>query len=436
MKSPLARKILENSVLNLIAGISQRLGQTIIFIFLARLLTQDDTGAFKLANTYTSILLTFSLWGLDQLLIREVAKDKTSLNQYLLGFVGIRSIIAVALWLFLASAMPLLPYSEQSKHIILLFTLTIIPGSLNNLYQAAWIALEKIKKITLLILFFSLFRAIVGLLLLWFTRSVLYISYLFVITYLLELGANIWLTHTDPNFTRFKILFLPSFWITNLKIAIPFIFVSLILIVEYQFDVIILSFYRSESDVAVYGAASTLVTLLLFGTRSFQLAVFPTISQAFENPARLKKIYIKSTLAIVSIALIVITMLSLFSETAIRLIYGSDYLAASNVFSILLWVLLFSALNVPNSRLMVVANQQRVMAIFAMLSMSTSLILSFLLVPRYGGVGSAWARVVAMPFYTVPTIVFTQKKLCPIKWQDVKANIVPDYLFRKIKNNA
>ncbi|MCA9927156.1 MAG: flippase [Anaerolineales bacterium] len=427
----MARRVLQNSVLNLIAGISQRLGQTLLFIFIARLLTQDETGAFKLANTYASVLLTFSLWGLDHLLIREVAKNKERVNQYLTGYFGIRLILATALWLILAFIMPLLPYTADSKTLILLLTFTIIPSNLNNLYQAAWMALENIKKITLITLIFSLIRAFGGILLLWITQSVVQIAYLFIVAYLLELIANILITHRHPDFSRFSIPIVPSFWFTHFKIAFPLIIVSLVFIVEYQFDVVILSFYRPEREIGVYGTASTLVTLLLFGTRSFQLAVFPVISRAYHNQRGLAGIYIKSMAFIVSAALIVIFIMSIFSQSIIKIVFGTAYVTAGPILTILVWVLFFSAINVSNSRLMIAANKQRVMAIFASLSMSTSVLLSFWLVPRYGGIGSAWARLLAMPLYTIPTIIYVQKKLCPVTRKDIRNFITTDLFLRK-----
>jgi len=327
--------------------------------------------------------------------------------------------------------MPLLPYAPESKTLILLLTLTIIPSSLNNLYQAAWMALENIKRITLITLIFSLIRAGGGLLLLWLTRSIVQIAYLFLITYVFELITNIWLTHRHQAFSRFKIPITPSFWFTNFKIAFPLIIVSFVLIVEYQFDVVILSFYWPESEIGIYGTASTLVTLLLFGTRSFQLAIFPAISRAYHNQIGLANIYIKSTLFIVPAALIVIFIISFFSQSIIELIYSEEYTAAGRVLPILVWALFFSALNVPNSRLMIVANKQRTMALFASLSMSTSLLLSFWLVPQYGGVGSAWARVLAMPMYTIPTIIYVQKRLCTITRKDLKDFVTNNMSLRK-----
>ena len=114
----LRRRVLQNSLLNLIASISQRAGQALVFILIARFLSNKDAGAYSLANTYTSILLAFSFWGLDQILIREVAKREEVAGRYVTGFLLLRLVLSLLLWLALALVMPLLPYSAQSKQLI------------------------------------------------------------------------------------------------------------------------------------------------------------------------------------------------------------------------------------------------------------------------------------------------------------------------------
>jgi O-antigen/teichoic acid export membrane protein len=412
------RLILQNSLLNFAASVSQRIGQTLIFILVARLLTADDTGAFKLANTYTSILLTLSLWGLDQLLIREVAKDKTAAGRYLGGFLLLRLALAIAAWLLLALLMPLLPYDPASKQLILIMAASIIPGNLTNLYQSVWTAFENVKAISAILLVVSLIRVIAGAAVLWRFQSLALVAYLFLALSLVELIAHAWLTHRHGRLSTFCWQIDLPFWLEQCRLATPLILVTFILVVEYQFDDVILSFFRPQDEVGVYGTAATVLALLLFLTRSYQLAVFPLISRTYHaNPAELPNIYLKTMLYIVLAALPVALLVSLLATPIIRLIFGEEYEPAGPILSILVWAFFLSAVNVANSRLLIVANRQRVMAYFALLSMSGNILLSLLLVPRLGGIGTAWARVLAMPLYTLPALIYVQRYLCPIPWQ-------------------
>lgn len=411
--------VLQNTLLNFATSVSQRLGQTVIFILVARLFSQESAGAFKLSITYSSILLTICLWGLDQLLIREVARDRTKASYFLGGFLGLRLFLATGFWLLLAAILPFLPYTAESKQLILIMTAAIIPGSVSNLYQSIWFALENVKGISAIVLLFSLARLTAGGWLLWQGQPLLIIAFLFVLLSLGEMVANAWLTHACGVLPEFRWRFDPPFWSKQLRIATPLIVVSFVLIVEYQFDDIILSLFWPEQQVGVYGTAATILALLLFSTRSFQLAIFPVIARAFHGESvHLRRIYSQTTRALVVGAFPIALLVAIFSEQIIRLVFGPGYEEAGPMLSILVWAFFISGINVPNSRLMVVANQQRVMARFAIFSMIGNVCLSLLLVPEWGGLGTAWARVLAMPLYTLPTLWYVHRHICPTTWRD------------------
>lgn len=410
--------VARNSALNFAASVSQRIGYTIIFILAARFLSAEETGAFKLGITYTSIFLTLTLWGLDQLLIREVSRNKQVAGPYLGNFLLLRSALSILMWLILVGTISFLPYSDQSKTLILIMAAAIIPGSLSNLFQSVWVANEDMKLITTVTVSFSIIRVIGGALLLWAGAPLTQVAILFLLVSVAEMVADGWLTlrRSDLGIVKLQVDF--PFWVKHLKMAAPFIVISFILVIEYQFDHVILSLFWPEEEVGIYGTAATIVALLLFLTSSYQLAVFPVLSRAYKRgEAYLQRVYVKSTLYIVLAALPLAVLISLTSDWIIRLIFGSGYEAAGKMLSILVWAFFFSAVNIANSRLLVVANEQRMMAIFASLSMSINLILSFLIVPKLGGVGSAWARVLAMPFYTILALIYVQYRIFPTSWQ-------------------
>lgn len=413
------RRVLTNSAFNFAAGVSQRIGQTIIFIMVARLLTAEDTGSYKLALTFTSILLTFSLWGLDQLLIREVAKDKAQIGHYLGNFLILRIGLAVIIWLAFALILRIFPYTSETKQFILVMTLTILPASLSNLYQSVWVAFEDMKLYTVILLFFSLIRLVGGAYVLLQDRLLMPVAYVFLVVAIIEMIANAWITHrrTDVKWSVNQFDF--SFAKYNLKIAVPLIAVSFILIVEYQFDDIILSFFWPEAEVGVYGTAAMIFTLLLFLPRSFQLAIFPVLSRTYHTQREnLSSVYTQSMKFLIIVTFPIALFVSVFSLQIILLVFGSGYEEAAPMLSVLVWAFFISALNVSNSRLLIVANQQRVIAIFALMSMIGNVLLSLLLVPRFGGMGTAWARVLAMPLYTIPAIIYVQRTICQLHMRE------------------
>lgn len=412
------RRVFRNAAYNLTAGISQRIGQTITFILVARLLSAEATGSYKLAITYTSILLTLSLWGLDQLLVREVARDRSLIGKYLGNFLVLRLLLATAVWLGLALVLPFFPYTPQTKQFILIMTATMIPASLSNLYQAAWAAFEDMKAYTEVLLLFSIIRVAGGTVVLLGEGTLMPIAVVFLLVSIAEMLTNAWVTHRRPEVQTVVWKLDWKFAVHNLRIAVPLIAVSFILVVEYQFDDVILSFFWPEEVVGVYGAAAMIFTLLLFLPRSFQLAIFPVISRAYHSQTNLPAVYSQSLKFLVIIAFPIALAVSLLSAQIINLIFGAQYAEAAPVLSVLVWAFFISALNVPNSRLLIAANKQRLVATFAVLSMVGNVLLSLWLVPQWGSMGTAWARILAMPLYTVPALIYVQRSICRLDWRE------------------
>ena len=203
------RLVLQNSAFNFMAGVSQRIGQALIFILIARQLTAESTGAFKLATTYTGILLALSLWGLDQLLVREVARNKEEVSRYLSNFFLIRLLLAILIWIGLALILPFLPYTMETRQLILIMTATIIPGSISDIYHAVWVAFEDMKKFSGVMLFFSLARLSGGILILWQRETLMFIAYWFLLVSIIEMITNAWITYRreDVHVTTWQIDF-------------------------------------------------------------------------------------------------------------------------------------------------------------------------------------------------------------------------------------
>lgn len=323
----LRRRVLQNSLLNLLASVGQRAGQALVFILIARLLGDEDAGVYSLANSYTGILLAFSLWGLDQLLIREVAKRAEEAARYLGAFLLLRLALALLLWAGLALIMPLLPYSTAAKQLILLMALSIVPASLTNLYQSLWVAFEDVRAVSVIMIAGSVARFAGGAWLLFTGRALLWIGALFLGVSVLELLAHVWVTSWRRGAHQVRSGSLrpdAAFWLSSLKTATPLIIVSLVLIVEYQFDVVILSLFHAEAEVGVYSKASMLLTLMLFLTRSYQLAIFPAIARAYEQGReRLQRVYGRSLSLLLGGALLIALAMLLLAEPALNVLYGA-----------------------------------------------------------------------------------------------------------------
>jgi O-antigen/teichoic acid export membrane protein len=98
----------------------------------------------------------------------------------------------------------------------------------------------------------------------------------------------------------------------------------------------------------------------------------------------------------------------------ILLIFGPAFEPAGPVLQVLVWSLALLFLNVVNSRVMVVADRQDMVARFLAATLVTNLTLNVLLIPRLGATGSAVARVVSTSLLFAMSYTFVRRRLLPL----------------------
>lgn len=109
----------------------------------------------------------------------------------------------------------------------------------------------------------------------------------------------------------------------------------------YTSDIILVKHFFSSFDTGIYASLSTLGKIIFFGTSPIASVMFPLVSQKQSKGEGYRKIFIYSLLATSILAFIALVIYWLVPELAIRLLYGSAYLEATNL---LVWFGIFMTL--------------------------------------------------------------------------------------------
>ena len=161
-----------------------------------------------------------------------------------------------------------------------------------------------------------------------------------------------------------------------------------------------------EASVGVYTAAATIVTALALLPQGIRTAVFPVLARRFrQDPASIGTVYLRVFKHLLVMALPIAAGISLLAGPIIDLIYPQEFEAAASVLRILVWSIVFYSLNILNSRVLIINNDQRLIARYLVVSLALNAALNVLLIPRLGLNGAAIAKVVAS------AAVFTQSEM-------------------------
>jgi O-antigen/teichoic acid export membrane protein len=378
-----------------------------MFILIGRSLGAPAAGVFQLAATY---LLVFSVLtrGLDELVIRQVARFPRDVKRYFVTFLVLRFFLALLLYGILVLIVTLvIDYPASTLWPILILSISLVPDSLISAANAILLGQRRFGIPTLVAVGTSMFRVVFGMALLYFDSPVVQIALLWTLSSIIAAIVSISLVGLQTQRRPGRFVFDRSLVSHEFPSMLPFIIIGFLMAIEYQVDVILLSVLRTEEDIGWYGAATTIVFTLTMIPQAYRMSVYPLMARyATEDLHKLKQLYEKSLRYLGTLALPMVAGIVLMAPGIIGLIYGDEFLPAIVVLQTLVIILIPTFLNVPNVRMMFVLNRQSWVTWMLLGSMLINVGLNVWLTPTLGAQGAALARACSsMAFFVANYLV-------------------------------
>jgi PST family polysaccharide transporter len=406
--------LLRNSILAFTTNVVIKAVNAVAFILIARLAGAQPAGIFSLGTTYL-VIFTATTWGLDELMIRQVARDRSTSAQYFGTFLLLRALLVGMAYLIMVLLVGrLMPYPASTSYPILILGLSIIPDSLGNVGQSLLNAHERFELPLVAGIAGSLIKLAAGAWVAVNGRGLVGIGWAWVIGSCLAAVINLIAAGRLAWPWRPRLWLDWPFWIYNLQLALPFLGMGFLLTVEYQTDVVILSAVQNEVVVGWYGAVTTIIFALNLLAQGYRAAVYPLMARYRQtDPVKLKRLYERSLFYLGALGLPMAAGLALLAPEIIVLIFKPAFSGAIVPLQIMAWLLVFNYLMVPNSRLMLVSDQQKLLMLFLVGSMGTNILLNLWLDPRFGAIGASTARVCSSMLFFLVNDLYVNRALMP-----------------------
>ncbi len=370
----------------------------LIGIWIARYLGPEQFGLLSYALAFASLFLPLATLGLDDIAVRNLVHDPAERHN-ILGTAFILKLIG-GMFSFTAaiSAIFILrPMDNLSQGLVAIIAAGAIFQAFNAIefwfnsqIQAKYAALARsgaflagaLAKIGLIIAGASLLAfAWVGLL------EIIAGSLGLILAYQAR-GHNIrrWQGHLATATALLK-----DSW--------PLIFSCIVIMIYLRIDQVMLGEMTSSAEVGVYSVAVRLAEVWFFIPGAIYWSLLPGLVEAKAADEelfyrRLQKYY--NLMALVAYA-IVLPMMFL-AEWLVLILFGVAYAAAGPMLAILIWVNLFTFLEIARSAFFNVMNWNRIYLLTLALGAGLNVILNWLLIPVYGGLGAVISSVVAYWF--------------------------------------
>jgi len=398
-----AIKVVRDTSLSLGLNLTVRAAGALIFIALGRLGSTSDAGTFSLAVGFLAILTTLFV-GVDDILVREVARRPEHSWPILATYGLMRIGLCLAAWLALIIVLAALSiYSTPDLLVIIVITSSILLDSFSALAQSVFNAHHRFDWPFVAIFVGSAIELGVALLALRRHAGLLVIAWASPIGALVT--AIILIAAMSAYLRRWP---WPKVWfewekaLTLLRLVPAFAGSSLLSAFEYQLDVILLSVIVTRADVAEYSAAVTVMLVVLTLSQAYRIVLYPLLVRSISaHVAQARRLLGRSLLVMGGAALLAAAAISLAAPVIVQLVFGDRFDVAAPILRVLIWNVVWFFLNVPMVRFMMAANGQNTVFRTLLVSLSVNVAANLFLIPRLGPLGSAYARLFSSGLFCI-----------------------------------
>jgi O-antigen/teichoic acid export membrane protein len=362
----------------------------VIAILLARYLGAEEFGRYTLLYAYLALFMWMVTFGVENILIREAARRRSSADElFSVGctFASVSALVALAL--ALAGTFGL-SYAPGVRWLILVAAGEVL--LLQPFYLLRFVFRVELKQwvpvlaeIVVSVLRLGLVSALIvwRATLPWFVVGKLLCSVAFAVA-LVVLSRRYVRIRWQPQFRTAGAL---------LKEAWPLGLTALGGMVICRLDQLMIHSYLSATALGLYATAWTLIQFSGIFPNSLMASFFPVMSRRRDDPQELERLarlaFKYCLMTIWPVAMIT----TLWADEIIAAVYGAKYAGAGTALALMIWGMPSAFFGVVLRDTFIVAARQRYLLWMNGAELVVCVILNFLLIPRWGIAGAALASV-------------------------------------------
>ena len=394
------QRIARNTTVLLVAQVASYLLSFFYVMYAARYLEPANFGILSFAIAFTGIFAMFGDFGLQSLMVREIARDRTMAPKYLANVSLMKVIMVAVAFGLIALIINLMGYPEETIRVVYLLGLVVILNAFGQMFSSIFQAFERMEfqAIGQILNAALLFGG--GMFAIRHGFTVIGFSYLYVVVNAVALSysfAVLKLKVSGPaSVPAVKAMeFDRSFWKSTIKEALPFGLITLFAAVFYGADTIILSSVKGDAVVGWYSAAYRMVGILLFVPTALGSSIFPVMSRFYTTSPDFLRHGVEKLLKYMTMLGIPLGVgTTLLAQRIIWVVFGPEYIPAAIALQILIWSVVLVYIGGPIGTLLQTTNRQGVVARIVGISTLTNVVANLILIPRYSYIAAGTIAVV------------------------------------------
>lgn len=389
-----SKSILTNVVSLTTAQIICKIVNFFWIVSLANYLGKTMFGKFSFAFSFSMILGFFINLGIDKIIVREISKDKEKAGGYLINALFLKVFSSLIVTIFMSLIIFANSYLFNNLLYLYLAFLIMIISSFEGILESYFTAIEKMSIVAMMQIVTTILIVTVGYYYIHHQYGLIEILLAYVFSYFIVLGTVLTIL-----IVKFKIKF-PRINSGEckrlLKESIPLAAVSIMVVIYYRIDFVMLGFLKGNEAVGIYSTAYRLFEAFLIFATVLLTASFPKLSQSLNDSIDKFKTYFNFMIKLLITIICPIVLVNLiYGKEIFNLLFSQEYIESIKLYRILIIALLFMYMNGLFYHGFISANKQNILPWISLSAVAINIILNLLLIPPLGAGGAAIATVTA-----------------------------------------
>ena len=389
-------------ILRMIAGL-------FVGIWIARYLGPEQFGLFSYAQSFVGMFTAIATLGLDGIVVRELVKDENRSDELigtafwlkLMGAFGVLGVLAIAV--------NFTSNDSYTNMLVFIIASATVFQSFNfvDLYFQSKVMSQFVVYVNVISLFIS---SIVKVTLILNEAPLEAFAMVIVFDSFVLACGFIYVFLKNSKFKIQNLTFNKSTAEGLLKESWPLIIAALAISIYMKIDQVMIKEMMDAKDVGQYAAAVRLSEIWYFIPMVISYSLYPALINAKKVSeelyyGRLQKLYNLMVWMAIAIAL----PMTFLSGWVVELLYGGQYSQAGSVLMIHIWAGVFVFIGVASNKWFVLENLQILITINTAIGVFVNIVLNYILIPRFGIEGAAWATIISYAITNYLILFFLQK---------------------------
>lgn len=363
-----------------------------VLIYMVRVLTPAEFGILNFAQAMIAYLMIITNMGLDQVGTREISQNPDNRRKIISTVLIIKSLQALVAFVLLVVFILLIRKPLLNKSVVFMYGFLVFGYILilDWFYQG----IEKLEHTAIYRIICSLVSAAAIFAVVRSSQQLIYIPIIYIVStfsgiiYLAAIYRRMFgklVFQLDRNLL--KDYFRQSLVIGVTQFLLQFL---------YNFDMVVLNFYRTESEVGYYAVAYRLLLFMIIPLSIFYQAVYPILSRYYVESMEKLQMLVRNINKFVPAVAFPVVVFGIFTAGPIlELMFGKRYTPAIPVFKMLIFAIPVIYSNTLNARGLWVAKREGDYFWSIFIAAAINVTTDFYFIPRYGMTGAALTSIFA-----------------------------------------